>query len=58
MIVVSPIVFESACEVAGSASATGLSRLTCGYRNFIGWVKLSPVNGDTVGDTDEFNTVI
>ena len=57
LMVVSPIVLESACDVAASGSATGLSRLTWGKRYLIGWVNFSPVNGVTVGDTDEFNTV-
>ncbi len=55
--VTSPIGSETAKEVAASGSATGLSRLTWGYRCLIDWVNYSPVNGLTEGEFDAFNTV-
>ena len=55
--VTSPIGSETAWEVVDSGSATGLSRLTWGYKCLMDWVNFSPVNGLTEGELDAFNTV-
>ena len=56
--ITSPIKEEDACDLVSLGSDLGLSLAVCGYRSFTGWEYFSSVNGATVGEFEEFKSVM